>query len=175
MVVWEDTRQQQGKHDIKHQWFAAHGIEVVRRKLDFGDYMRDGSNVSIDTKKDVQELAGDVGRDHKRFVRELDRAAEAGYQLVVLVEGVTPYQRERVMGGEWVSGVCMRCKARRGGLCRPLVTKGCEEHGRKPLMGHALSSMLASLEKGHAVRFMFCRREDSARVICELLGVRYQG
>lgn len=167
-VVWCDTRQQAGKHEHVDRWFEAHGVEHEYRKLDYGDYMRDGSNISVDTKKDIQEVAGNVGRDHARFVRECERAAEAGYRLVILVEGVADGGRA-LRAGEWVSGVCKRCHR-----CRPELTKGCRRYGRRPLQGHALASIIAGIEANHGVEFRFCRRDQTAKVICELLGVRYE-
>lgn len=105
--LYEDTRNKIGRHKLKNQWFAAHGIEVERRKLDFGDYARtdDFSNIVIDTKQDMQEVAGNVGHDHARFVRECDRAAEAGYRLYILVEEHPEYA-DRDLLATWVSGVC---------------------------------------------------------------------
>ena len=38
--IFEDTRQQvahSDKHVTKHRWWAAHGVEVERVKLDAGD------------------------------------------------------------------------------------------------------------------------------------------
>jgi hypothetical protein len=42
--------------------------------------------VVIDRKKDLQEVAGNVTKDHERFVRELELARELGYKMIVLVE-----------------------------------------------------------------------------------------
>lgn len=81
-----DTRQQLGKHNAKNRWFAEHGVETVAVKLDAGDYAYAPSNILIDTKKDVDELSMDCGKDHARFVREIDRAAASGCRLVVLIE-----------------------------------------------------------------------------------------
>ena len=58
-TIYEDSRQQAGKHEAKHAWFAAHGIELVRKKLDTGDYATDGSNVLVDTKRNIAEVAMD--------------------------------------------------------------------------------------------------------------------
>ena len=40
MIILEDTRQQAGKHDKKHEYFAQHGIKIERCKLYRGDYHR---------------------------------------------------------------------------------------------------------------------------------------
>lgn len=167
-TVWCDTRQQKGKHTNIDRWFDSHGVEYEYRKLDYGDYMREGSNISVDTKKDIQEVAGNVGRDHARFVRECERAAEAGYHLVILVEGVADGGKA-LRAGEWVSGVCKRCHK-----CKPELTKGCRRYGRKPLQGKALASIIAGIEDNHGVEFRFCRRDQTAKVICEILGVKHE-
>ena len=108
--ILEDTRQQAGKHENKARWFARHGVEVERRKLDFGDYMdaSGSSNVAVDTKRSIDEVAMDCGRDHARFVREMERAKAAGCRLVVLIEVGHPYKRVSDING-WVSGACKRC------------------------------------------------------------------
>ena len=85
MVIIEDTRQQNGKHDIKHNWFVAHGISLVRCKLPFGDYAPP-PKVSIDTKRSIDEIAENIGNDHVRFKNECKAAQEAGCRLIVLVE-----------------------------------------------------------------------------------------
>lgn len=38
MILLEDTRNQSGKHDMKNEYFADHGIKVQRTKLYVGDY-----------------------------------------------------------------------------------------------------------------------------------------
>ena len=86
--IYEDTRQQVhdgDKHAAKHEWWAAHGVEVERRKLDFGDYMAEGSNRSIDTKRDIYEMMANIGSGYRRIDHECARAREAGYRLVFLV------------------------------------------------------------------------------------------
>ena len=57
MVILEDTRQQVGKHDLKHDYFTSEGIEVVRTKLPFGDYALWGASTAVDTKANVEEIA----------------------------------------------------------------------------------------------------------------------
>lgn len=163
--IWCDTRQQANKHVHVDGWFAAHGVPYSYRKLDFGDYMTAGSNVSIDTKKDVQELAGNLGREHDRFARECDRARDAGYRLIVLVEELEAYNdREKVK--RWTSRVCRTCRR-----CDPHKTKGCKARRGKPVNGEQVAKAMTTFEMDHGVRFMFCRRGDTAATICRLLGI----
>ena len=160
-----DTRQQFGKHTHVDRWFESHGIPYEYRKLDFGDYMVDGSNVSIDTKKDVQELAGNLGREHARFTRECERAAAAGYRLVVLIEQHPEYNG--VGAGAWINGLCARCRR-----CNPRDRgRGCLKYRFKPIQGPQLAAIMSTMERKYGVRFEFCSRKDTARRICELLGI----
>lgn len=85
--VIEDTRNQAGKHKNKHDYFAKHGIRVVRSKLPAGDYalLTDMSRV-IDTKQGLQEICGNLTQDHERFKREADFCMENGIEFIVLIE-----------------------------------------------------------------------------------------
>lgn len=170
-----DTRQQRGKHVNIDAWFDRHGITYEYRKLDFGDYMRaDGlSNVVVDTKRSFDEVVGNVGREHERFVRELDRARDAGCRLVVLIEVGTPYVTLDKVNG-WVSGVCKRCDRYRRLLCDPRASGRCQTHRCKPMQGKTLLKIMRTLENEHACRFEVCHPAHSAARICELLGVNYE-
>ena len=164
-----DTRQQVGKHTNIDSWFDSHGIEYFYQKLDFGDYAEvdNGGNIVVDSKQDMQEVAGNVGHDHARFVRECDRAAEAGYRLYILVEEHPEYA-DRDLLATWVSGVCRRCRK-----CDPLESK-CVARRFKPLNGPTLRKIIDRIEYDHGARFLFCDKRDTARVICELLGVKFE-
>ena len=87
MILIEDTRQVVGKHKLKNEYFKKMGIEVVRSKLLFGDYQNpQNPSIAIDTKKDIQELIGDLTKDHERFKRELQLAKKCGAKLIILIE-----------------------------------------------------------------------------------------
>ena len=61
IMLIEDSRQQASKHTQKHGWFLKNGISWTREKLSCGDYQLVGKpNVAVDTKKDIQELIGDI-------------------------------------------------------------------------------------------------------------------
>lgn len=177
-TIIEDTRQQQrhgDKHANKHAWWDAHGVEVERRKVDFGDYIRaDGSsNISVDTKRSLDELAGNVGRDHARFVRELERAREAGWRLVVMVEVGHPY-RDLEDVNRWTPYVCRRCPHYTSHECTPHGSDRCRRFRSKPMQGPTLYKMLRTFEREHGVVFELCAPGRSARRICEILGVGYE-
>lgn len=162
-----DTRQQLGKHNAKNRWFAEHDVETVAVKLDAGDYAYAPSNILIDTKKDVDELSMDCGKDHARFVRELDRAAAMGCRLVVLVEQHPEFNdREKLRG--WTGYVCRKCRK-----CDPNNGDRCRTRKYTPMYGARLAKILDKLEENHGAKFVFCSKSKSAQVICDMMGIPY--
>lgn len=60
-MILEDSRQQEKKHETKHKYFRAADIHWNRTALYCGDYtLPADQSVCIDTKKDIQELIGDI-------------------------------------------------------------------------------------------------------------------
>lgn len=168
MIILVDSRQQEGKHDIKERWFAQHGIETRRTKLYVGDYtLPTDQSVCIDTKKDIQELVSDIcGKQHERFRNECIRAQEAGIKLIVLVENI---------GG----------KVGRGEIYNPTITKledlhkwknprlfiffGNKQKYPRATRGVTLMRSCMTMEQKYGVEFLFTTPEKSAEKIVELL------
>lgn len=148
MVIIEDTRQQSGKHGIKHNWFMSHGISLVRSKLPFGDYAP-VPKVSIDTKRDMDEIAGNIcGREHKRFINECKAARDAGCKLIILVEnelGISDISQVHT----WENP-------------RSVYSDGC-------VQGSRLQKAMETIQERYGVAFMFCSPEESAQRITELI------
>lgn len=87
-TIIEDTRQKDGKHQQKHIGFEDLGVDLLRCKLPFGDYALPPA-VSVDTKENLEEIAGNLCgsmKERDRFIRECKEAAAAGCQLVIMVE-----------------------------------------------------------------------------------------
>ena len=150
MVIIEDTRQQRGKHELKHSCFEQMGVQLIRNMLPFGDYMVVPS-VSVDTKADKDEIAHNIGSDHKRFKNECVAARDAGCQLIVLVEnthGITCIDDVR----EWVNPEL---------VYRP-----------RAITGERLSKAMRTMSERYGVRFEFCHPDEAAEKIIELLGER---
>ena len=60
-MILEDSRQQEKKHETKHKYFRAADVHWNRTALYCGDYtLPADQSVCIDTKKDIQELIGDI-------------------------------------------------------------------------------------------------------------------
>lgn len=175
MRIVEDTRQKDGKHEAKHRWWNEHGIELVRRKLDFGDYMLDEERaaVSVDTKMSVAEVASNISSQHARFRRECLRAVGAGCSLVVLVENAEGFETVRDVAA-WTNGVCLRCRR-----CDPRSPGPCSNprlrSKAKPIQGARLSKAMETMRGKYGVDFRFCHPRDAARIITEILEVDAHG
>lgn len=148
MVIQEDTRQQAGKHDIKHAYFADHGVDLVRCKLPFGDYAPIPP-VSIDTKNSMDEIAGNIcGKEHRRFINECRAAKEAGCKLIILVENTVDIS-DISQVHTWIN---------------PRVI-----YSDKCVQGPRLQKAMETISERYGVRFMFCQPEEAGKKIKELL------
>ena len=151
MVILEDTRQQAGKHDLKHEYFASQGVVIVRTKLLFGDYALWGGSISVDTKANVEEIAQNIGgssAEHGRFRRELQRAQDMGCHLYVLIEndeGITSIEGVRT----WVN---------------PRLIDS-----SKAITGERLAKAMQTMQERYGVTFLFCHPERAAATIHYLL------
>jgi hypothetical protein len=152
MTIIEDTRQKSGMHELKHQHFEEMGVELVRNMLPFGDYALPPS-ISVDTKADMAEIASNIGSDHKRFKRECIAARDAGCQLIILVENTDGIACVNDVH-KWVNPEL---------IYRP-----------RAITGDRLQKAMLTMSERYGVRFEFCRPEESAKRIMELLGVSYE-
>lgn len=147
MVILEDTAQKQGQHEIKHKAFEEMGVGIIRNKLPFGDYCLPPA-ISVDTKKNMDEIAMDIGSDHVRFKNECIKAKDAGCQLIILVEnelGITDISQVH----EWVNPSV---------IYRP-----------KAITGPRLEKAMRTMTERYGVLFLFCSPAESAKKIIELL------
>ena len=171
MIILADTRQQDQKHTQKEKWFADHGIEVRRTKLYVGDYtLPTDQSVCVDTKRDIQELCGNIcGKEHQRFRSECQRAQEAGIQLIILVEN----DREIVYsrnGREIVNYTITDLKDLRGWTNPRLwIFQGGKQKYPSATKGVTLMKSCLTMQSKYGVRFEFCASKDSASRIIDLL------
>lgn len=150
MIIVEDTRQKKGKHELKHACFDEMGVRLIRNMLPFGDYAR-VPDISIDTKENMQEIAQNIGGDHKRFKNECIAAKEAGCQLIILIEnkdGIASIDDVH----KWINPDL---------IYRP-----------RSITGERLEKAMKTMSARYGVRFEFCEPKDSAWKILELLEVK---
>ena len=150
-----DTRQQEGKHGLKHEQLRARGYELLRSKLPFGDYAFP-PKIAVDTKQNIAELAQNVHHEHARFRKECVGARDAGVKLVILVEN-TEGIRSLSHLSKW-SEPESQFRARR--------------NARTPIDGERLARACATMTDRYGVEFRFCAPEETAQRIIELLEER---
>ena len=148
MVLYEDTRQQAGKHRNIHAYCEQAGIEIIRQALNVGDYQIAGKgDISVDTKQDVPELAGNVFQEHERFRDECERAQRCGIQLIILIEEVLPGGRL----DNWRS---------------PLGRDGNPKYKFDPAI---LRKAMMTMQDKYGVKFRFCDGRSTGKVLMEYL------
>lgn len=148
MVLYEDSRQQPGKHRNIHAYCEQAGIEIIRQALNVGDYQIAGKgDISVDTKQDVPELAGNIFQEHERFRAECERAQRCDIQLIVLIEEVLPGGRLE----NWVS---------------PLGRDGKPKHRFDPAI---LKKAMITMQERYNVKFRFCDGRSTGKVLIEYL------
>lgn len=104
MTILVDTREQPTLRLKKR--LEAVGCPYRREKLDFGDYSATfrgislKNKVAIERKMNLDELAACYTRDRARFVREFERAQEAGAKVYLLVECAS---WEKLLSGQYRS------------------------------------------------------------------------
>ena len=145
MLIIEDTRQKDGKHQQKHIGFEDLGVDLLRCKLPFGDYALPPA-VSVDTKENLEEIAGNLCgsmKERDRFIRECKAAAAAGCQLVIMVE--TEHDGSLLNLGDIRIG------------------------SGKVVTGLQLYRAMTAVSGRYGVRFVLVRPEDAAGEIVKLL------
>ncbi len=167
MLILVDSRQQEGKHNLKEKWFAEHGIETRRTKLYVGDYtLPTDQSVCIDTKKDIQELVSDIcGKQHERFRNECIRAQEAGIKLIILVENRGGHIKDNIIQPT----IHSLEELHRWKNPRLFIFLGGKQKYPYATRGVTLQKSCMTMRAKYGVEFLFVTPEKSAEKIVELL------
>lgn len=150
MIIICDSREkwtQDGSTDRRiRDYFDRHGIEYIVQKLDVGDYQIDGQpNLSVDRKSSLNEVSRNLlnRSDSSRFWREVRRAHDQGVKLVVLIES--------------------------GRSCQNINEVSKWKSKYSPVTGRRLLDEMVRLEMSYGVRWVFCSRRSTGRMIVEIL------
>lgn len=203
MKIAVDRGQQAGKHEIKHKWLRSNGHELSELPLPVGDYIeitdavqsvidRRGDKlkkmdfmgsfkVSVDTKKDLQEVVNNiVGKSHSRFRDEVILAQQNGIKLYILVEhGGKINSLDAVK--EWINPrIFLYQKQIRKQWNIPkdadFQTELAElkSHGAKivrgPTTGEELYKAMVTMQDKYGCEFLFCDKKETGKRIIEILG-----
>ena len=138
-----DTREK--KWDHIRDYLEREHIDFRVQKLDFGDYMVEGSNVTIDRKQNLDEVAANLcTRDSSRFWREIRNAKKHGLRVIILVEH-GPNVRNSSDVRAWVS----------------------KYHH---ITGNRLVQEMFNCSVAYGVQWEFCSKKETGKRILELLG-----
>lgn len=164
MTIQVDTREHAREWDRIRDQFDRLGVDYIRSKLWVGDYMSlDNPRLIIDRKKDLQELIGNVTKQHERFTRELLRAQDKGIRLVILCEhgedihdltDVYFWDNPRLHLTEWATKDGRPCKVPK----YPKATRG-----------DSLYRALCTIRDKYGVTFRFCSKSDTGYQIRDIL------
>lgn len=150
MLIIQDQREKQGHHNEISNYCKEHEIPLIRKRLEVGDYMlgeiKCGKVVpvgkrSIDTKAHLQELCGDLYRDKVAFNKKYKKCLDNGIELYVLVEQEIKSLSDIL---SWSS-----------------------PHSK--ISGKMLYDMIDRVRKSYGVKFVFCRKENVAQTIINIL------
>ena len=193
VLIIEDKGQKEGQHILKNRYFENNEIEVLRAPLPVGDYIIADDKVSdvihrkakrnmevkkmdflgtysvaVDTKKDMQEIIGNIcGKSHPRFRDECILAQNNGIRLYVLIENA-----------DGVKSVKDVFKWRNPRLERYNRIKYMQSCGKwlnasipitPPTSGKTLAKSMLTMQLKYGVEFVFCRPEEAGKKIIELL------
>lgn len=142
MMILIDTREK--KFDHIKDYFDAHEIPYKRQLLLCGDYMRDDRpGLSIDRKRNLEEISGNLCTPENRFWREMRRARDQGIHMVVLIE--------------------------HGGQIKSLddVRKWHSKYSK--VSGTQLRAEMIRISLAYDVEFQFCAKVSTGRRIMEIL------
>lgn len=150
MIIVEDTRNQITKHKELNDALLAKGFTIIRSKLFVGDYTRlDNQTVCVDTKKDIDEIAGNIcGKQHDRFREECIRARDNFIKLIVLIEELPP----------------------NGDVANWRGTKKRKDGKERESNGETLKKAMQTMQEKYGVVFEFTTRQKCANRVIELLG-----
>ena len=151
MIIIQDCREKCGHHREIIEYCKTHEIPLIRKRLEVGDYMlgeiKCGKVVpigkrSVDTKSGLlDELAKDLYQDKVNFNRKYRKCLDNGIELYVLVEQEIKSLDEIV---SWKS-----------------------KHTK--VNGRMLLDMIDRVKKSYGVKFVFCKKEDVAQTIINIL------
>lgn len=195
MQLVEDKAQKIDQHEMKNRWWKSQGIEVMRYPLPVGDYIladekvrelikrKQKRNVEIkkmdfvgtykvcvDTKKDIQELIGDIcGKQHERFRDECMFAKNNGIKLYILVENNSIVINERK--GIYSPYIDSIDNLHRYVNPRLFIWRGGKQLYPTATKGITLKKACMTMTKKYGVEFMFCRPNQAAKKVIELLAM----
>ena len=157
MLIIQDQREKKGHHNNIEEYCKQHDIPIIRKRLEVGDYMlgtiengrvKPIGKRAVDVKSGLlAELSSDLYRDKVNFNRKYRKCYELGIELYVLVEQEIK--------------------------CLSDILSWSSPHSK--VNGRMLYDMIDRVRKSYGVKFVFCRKENVAQTIINILCEREKG
>lgn len=151
ILILADTRQQKDKHIT--DYFDKNNVQWIRTGLPSADYMALRYNngfikdysVLIDTKKDVEEIVGNLCHttEHERVKKEIEKAKELGCKEFIFLICDNKIKTINDLKN-WTSP-------------------------RTKVKGETLLKIMTTMSKRYGVKFIFTSKQNAGRKIIELL------
>lgn len=193
LKIYEDEAQKIGKHVTKNVYWQNKGVLVERVPLPVGDYILANEktedlvarktkrgvnikkmdflgtyNVCVDTKKDIQELVGDIcGKDHERFRDECILAQNNGIKLYIVVENEFEWlDKKHTIYNKVIRSIddLFGWKNKRAFV----FYKGKQKYPNCT-KGSTLAKACLTMQNKYGVEFIFCHKQESGAKVIELL------
>lgn len=165
ITIQIDSREK--THAISHitKYFDMNNIKYYTNKLLVGDYQNLlNPTIIIDRKQNLTEVQGNITQQHLRFRAEIMKAQENGIKLIILIE------ENQIKTLEDVRDNYVNPRMKQWSMARnKALKKGLEFKQRPPLSGKQIYEILNTMEQKYGCKFMFCRKEEMAKKIIELL------
>lgn len=165
ITIQIDSREK--THAISHitRYFDMNNIKYYTNKLWVGDYCNLlNPTIIIDRKQNLTEVQGNITQQHLRFRAEIMKAQENGIKLIILIE------ENQIKTLEDVRDNYVNPRMKQWSMARnKALKKGLEFKQRPPLSGKQIYEILNTMEQKYGCKFMFCRKEEMAKKIIELL------
>lgn len=192
MLIYEDKGNKEGKHIIKNKWWSEQGFEIVRIPLPVGDYVMNNPkiedvinrkakrgvdlkkmdlmgtyNISVDSKQSIMELISDFQAEHERFRDELLLAKNNGIKLYIVVENDFQWISQK----KNIFNTPVRCikDLYRWKNPRAFIFKNGKQAYPNCAKGSWLAKCCTTCEEKYGCKFVFCKPDESAKLIIDLL------
>ncbi len=141
------------------------------RKIDFVNDIK----VCVDRKNSVEEIANNIcgsTKEHERFRNELIRAQKAGCKLYIVIEN----QEKKIKGSNVTNPYISHLSEMHTWRNPRLFLRDKFGKQRYPLAARGITVQKAmyTMQKKYGVKFLFCRPEESAKLILDILQGKYE-
>lgn len=181
MKVYIDTREKSYEHIANY--FNEIGQPYEIKHLKTADYSSDQPNgILIERKRSILEFAANVGANHERFVRELERAKQSGEKIVIIIE--EPYRAmakkvaERAFrklsawvapqDKETIEEIKTRC-INEIKTANDLYLVNYWSDRKCTVQGDTIYKHCQNFIEWYGVEFIFCQPKETGRIILDLL------